>query len=272
MHGGAGRSLAGSLRFRSSRMAGRRISFVLPGWVDFQPPREPSSADVAMADADAQLQYPERRQTMDIAIIGAGNVGEALAVNWRSKGHTVRVGVRAPDSPDHAALRQAGVTVQTPRDAAAAAAVVVLAVPYEALASVAADCDGLAGKIVIDCTNPLRFANGQLSLTIGHSTSGGEQFAALVPKAKVYKSLNQTAAENMAAPVVDGRASVMFVAGPDELAKDTVLKLVADLGFEAVYAGGIEVSRLLEAQAMLWIHLAINRKGGRDFAFAMLRR
>jgi hypothetical protein len=64
----------------------------------------------------------------------------------------------------------------------------------------------------------------------------------------------------------------MFVAGPDELAKDTVLKLVADLGFDAVYAGGIEVSRLLEAQAMLWIHLAINRKGGRDFAFAMLRR
>jgi 8-hydroxy-5-deazaflavin:NADPH oxidoreductase len=65
---------------------------------------------------------------------------------------------------------------------------------------------------------------------------------------------------------------VMFVAGDDAARKPVVLGLVADLGFHAVDAGGLRAARLLEAFGMLWIHLAVNRKAGRDNAFAYLAR
>ena len=64
----------------------------------------------------------------------------------------------------------------------------------------------------------------------------------------------------------------MFVAGDDEVAKPKVLALVGELGFETVDAGPLRVARLLEPHAMLWIHLALNRGFGRDWAFALLRR
>src|SRR5215472_3237653 len=66
--------------------------------------------------------------------------------------------------------------------------------------------------------------------------------------------------------------SVMFVAGDDAAAKPQVIELVGGLGFEVVDAGPLRVARLLEAHAMLWIHLSLNRGLGRDWAFALLRR
>jgi predicted dinucleotide-binding enzyme len=64
----------------------------------------------------------------------------------------------------------------------------------------------------------------------------------------------------------------MFVCGDDDAAKPMVLRLVADLGFEAVDAGELKVARLLEPLAMLWIHLAMRQGLGREIAFALLRR
>jgi predicted dinucleotide-binding enzyme len=64
----------------------------------------------------------------------------------------------------------------------------------------------------------------------------------------------------------------MLVAGDDEERKPIVLKLMTDLGFEAVDAGQLRIARLLEPYAMLWVHLAYNQGFGRDFAFALLRR
>lgn len=64
----------------------------------------------------------------------------------------------------------------------------------------------------------------------------------------------------------------MFVTGDDPARKPLVMGLVSDLGFQAVDAGGLRVARLLEPFGMLWIHMAINRKAGRDNAFAYLAR
>jgi 8-hydroxy-5-deazaflavin:NADPH oxidoreductase len=64
----------------------------------------------------------------------------------------------------------------------------------------------------------------------------------------------------------------MFVAGDEAPGKETVLGLVAALGFEAIDAGDLNVARLLEPYAMLWIHLMARRKMGRRFAFSLLRR
>ena len=194
---------------------------------------------------------------MKIAIIGAGSVGTALGVSWSRVGHDIVFGVRDPASANAKAAVNAidrGAVVATVPEAAIAAA------------------GELAGKTVIDCTNPLAYTDGQLDLAMGFDNSGGEQVAAWAPEAHVFKALNQVGYLGMEdARFPDGFAA-MFVAGDDAGRKLVVLSLMTDLGFEAVDAGALRISRLLEPYAMLWIHLALNQGLGRDFAFSLLRR
>jgi predicted dinucleotide-binding enzyme len=130
----------------------------------------------------------------------------------------------------------------------------------------------LAGRIVLDCTNPLAVGPDGLGLEIGHGISGGEKVQGWAAGASVFKTLNTTGFSNMAEPAFNGVKSVMFVAGDDEARKPNVLGLIGELGFEAVDAGPLRIARLLEPHAMLWIHLALNRGYGRDWAFALMRR
>ncbi len=146
----------------------------------------------------------------------------------------------------------------------------MLATPANANADAIASAGNLAGKILVDVTNPLK---PDLSgLSVGSDTSGAEMVAKLAPGARVYKALNQTGFENMADPVFPNGRAVMFVAGDDAAGKPVVLKLVGELGFEAIDAGDLSIARLLEPLAMLWIHLMVRRKLGRKFAFALLRQ
>jgi predicted dinucleotide-binding enzyme len=147
---------------------------------------------------------------------------------------------------------------------------IVLAVPFSAVPDALAAAGDLAGRIVIDATNPLRMGAGGLELSLGFSDSAGERVAALASGAAVFKTLNQIGFELMADNAGFGQRPVMFVAGDDAERKPTVMGLVEDLGFEAVDAGGLAVARLLEPFGMLWIHMAINRKAGRDRAFVWL--
>ena len=160
----------------------------------------------------------------------------------------------------------------TVAEAAAGADVVVLAVPYDAAKDALAAAGDLGGRIVVDCTNPLEFADGRLSLTRGFDSSGAEEVARGAPGARVVKCFNQTGFANMTDPSVAGVATAMFVCGDDGPARDTVRQLAASIGFDAIDAGSLEVARLLEPLAMLWIHLSMTTPLGRDFAFAVLRR
>ena len=209
---------------------------------------------------------------MTIAILGAGNVGAALGANWSGKGYAIRFGVRKPDDAKYAALKKDGVTFHTMADAVSTADAVVLATPWPETEGIVKSLEGLQGKIILDCTNPLRFADGALGLSEGFSTSGGEMVAAWAPQASVFKTLNQTGAANMVSPAYASGKPVMFVAGDDEARKSLVIKMVSDLGFDAIDAGGLMVSRYLEPLAMLWIHMAVNLQRGTDFAFALLKR
>src|SRR5262249_43593346 len=87
----------------------------------------------------------------------------------------------------------------------------------------------------------------------------------------VFKAMNQTGADNVIKPTFKGGKPVMFVCGDDETRKPVVLGLVAELGFETIDAGGLAVARLLEPYGLLWIHLALRRKLGRDFALGFVR-
>jgi hypothetical protein len=208
---------------------------------------------------------------MRIAILGAGQVGRAVGEGWAKAGHDVVYGVRDPDDAKHAALGRD--RVATVAAAAGGAEAVVLATPWTATREAIAEAGDLAGKILVDCTNPLGYTPAAgLFLALGFTTSGGEQVAEWAKGAHVFKTLNQTGAEGMAHAGAFAARPVMFVAGDDAAHKPAVLGLVADLGFEAVDAGPLAIARLLEPYAMLWIDQALKRGAGRDFAFAITRK
>jgi 8-hydroxy-5-deazaflavin:NADPH oxidoreductase len=206
-----------------------------------------------------------------IGIIGAGNVGNALAAGWLAASHQVTLGIRGPLAAPPSGPMGAG--YGSVADTAQRADVVVLATPWPAVADALAAAGSLSGKVLLDCTNPLRMGASGLELEIGHTISGGERVAALASGASVFKTLNQTGFANMK----DARSfvplpAVMYVAGDDETKKPLVLSLVSDLGFQAVDAGPLRIARLLEPMAMLWIHMAINRGEPVSRAFALTDR
>jgi 8-hydroxy-5-deazaflavin:NADPH oxidoreductase len=142
--------------------------------------------------------------------------------------------------------------------------------PWPATKDAIQAAGNLAGKVVVDCTNPLK--PDFTGLALGYTTSGAERVAQWAKGAKVFKAFNQTGFNIMGNPAFDGRRAVIFVCGDDDAQKPTVLKLATDIGFEAIDAGNLVIARLLEPYGMLWIHLALARGLGRDFAFVLHRR
>jgi 8-hydroxy-5-deazaflavin:NADPH oxidoreductase len=226
-------------------------------------------------------QRSERHQTnllteetrMKIAIIGAGNVGGTLGAAWAGRGHDVVFGVRDAADPkvkellDRAGGRSRAATVN---HAAAAAEVVALTVPWSAAQDALRSAGNLGGKILLDCTNPLK---PDLSgLTVGYTSSAGEQVAAWAPGARVVKIFNTTGYPNMASPEYrEGRAMMLFC-GDDAGAKKVAAELAAELGFETYDVGPLTEARLLEPFGLVWIHLAVQQKMGTGFAFRLMRR
>jgi 8-hydroxy-5-deazaflavin:NADPH oxidoreductase len=209
---------------------------------------------------------------MRIGILGAGQVGMALGSNWARSGHDIHFGVRDPQSADvHATLSLVGAKAQAASLATVAATndVIVLAVPWRVVPEVLAQCGDLSGKLLIDATNPLGMVDGRLSLVPTGHASGAALVAAHAPAARVIKCFNQTGFENLANPSRYLPRPAMFAAGDEASAKQTVLTLIDDLGFEAIDAGPLATAGLLEALGALWINHAIVNRQGRSVAFAL---
>ncbi|MGI1662789.1 NADPH-dependent F420 reductase [Palleronia sp. KMU-117] len=217
------------------------------------------------------MQRGCKEMLMRIAIIGTGSVGAALARGLKGKRHGVTLGARDPASARVRALAdETASAVASPSDAAAAADLVILALPWNAVEAAVAELGELSGKIVIDCTNPLGMVDGAFGLTLGHTASGGEAVQRWLPKARVVKTLNQVGAEIMAQNAGLPHRPAMLMAGNDAAAKTLVAGLLRDLGFDPLDAGDITKSRLLEPFALVWINQAIARGKGRDWAFAAI--
>jgi 8-hydroxy-5-deazaflavin:NADPH oxidoreductase len=209
---------------------------------------------------------------MKIAVIGTGSVGGTLGRRWAELGHSVCFGVR--DVTDASAKTLVGeikgdAKLASVRAAVKDAEVVVLATPYQANAAAIASAGDLAGKVVIDATNPI---GENFSLAVAPNSSGAEEVAKLAPGAQVFKAMNQVGFEVMGDATFAAGKPAMFVAGDDAAGKKIVLELVSALGFEAIDAGDLSIARLLEPYALLWIHLMARRNMGRRFAFGLLRR
>lgn len=209
---------------------------------------------------------------MNIAIIGSGNIGGGLARAWRRKGHAVTFGARDPDDAELTTLaREIGAKTATVADCAKDADVVALAMPFGALDDVVHATGGLAGKIVIDCTNAVKRDPDGMTLEYGHTTSSGEIVQSKLAKAHVVRSFNAQGAENLANPVYNGTAASNFYCGDNADAKQKVAQLIADIGFEPIDAGPMTSARLLEPLMLLWITCS-RTQGSRDIAFKLLRR
>lgn len=216
---------------------------------------------------------------MNIAIIGAGNLGGALGKAWAKAGHTIVFGVRDPVAgktrPPLADIGGAA-TSKTVSQAVHGADVIVLATPWDAVPEVINAMGDVRNKIIIDCTNPLSLnAEGSLSLSLGSSTSGAEEVARLAEGSRVAKAFNTYGWENFADSSYPGYGDlkpVMFYCTDDDGAKEAVEKLAKDLGFEPLETGGLGMARSLEPLALLWIRQAVRRGRNPNFTWAMLKR
>jgi 8-hydroxy-5-deazaflavin:NADPH oxidoreductase len=210
------------------------------------------------------MRRTDINSAMKIAILGSGNVGTALGDGWSAAGHNVIYGSRNPQKESGGKRKFESIEY-----AIRASEVVVLAVPSNAVKDVLG-ANGVSGKLVIDCTNPVTAGAAGLELTAGFTTSAGEEVAKLANGARVVKAFNTTGADNMHNPQYGKTHLTMFYAGDDEAAKEVVRRLIGDIGFEPIDAGPMKSARYLEPLAMLWITLSM--KMGTDIAFQLIQR
>jgi len=210
---------------------------------------------------------------MKIAIIGIGNVGGTLGPAWAKAGHEVIYGVRDPNSDKVKHLLDiSGSNAEAAGVAQAAerADVIVLATPWSATREAVAAAGDLHGKIVVDCTNPI--APDLKGLSIGTTTSAGEQVAQWAEGAKVVKAFNTTGSGNMTDPHYGSQALTMLICGDDSEARETVAQLSGDVGFDPCITGPLYHARYFEPMAMLWVDMAYLQGRGPDFAYKILSR
>jgi 8-hydroxy-5-deazaflavin:NADPH oxidoreductase len=186
---------------------------------------------------------------MDIGIIGAGNVGQALATASVRAGHAVTITSTTAGEAEHVAAEVGATAVASNRAAVADAAAIILAVPFDAVSAIVGELGAaLKGKVLIDVTN--RFAPEQLD-----GTSNAELIQQMAPNARVVKAFNTILAAHQADPGIDGIQLDGFVAGDDSAAKKKVLELVGSLGFRPIDAGSLAMARALEGMGTLNISL-----------------
>ncbi len=192
---------------------------------------------------------------MHIAIIGAGNVDGALSDAATKAGHRVTVAAADAEHASKVAAATGATVAASNVDAVAQADVVVLAVPGDAVAEVAAEiAAAVDGKVVIDSTNPL---NGSFSDLVIEGESGAGDLQQRIPNARVVKAFNTILAARHAAPHEQGVPLDAYFAGDDADAKAVVSELVSSLGYRPVDAGGLRLARALEEMALLNIVLNV---------------
>ena len=192
---------------------------------------------------------------MKIGIIGKGNVGTAIGTGLSRKGHEVKFGHRDPKEPV--------------ADAAKWGEVIILAVPYENVADAAKAIGTFAdGKVLLDVTNAV---GDNMNLAIGFSTSAAEELQKKLPKARAVKAFNTVFAQNQSTGRVGNEQLTLFVASDDAKAKQTIMQLGRDIGFDPLDAGALKSARYLEPMAMLLINLGYGLGMGTKIGYKLVK-
>ena len=192
---------------------------------------------------------------MKVAIIGKGHVGSALAKGLIDKRHEVKFGHRDPKEPV--------------LEAAEWGEIIFMAVPYEAIDEAAKELGSAAnGKPVVDVTN-LIGTKGEWAL--GFSTSGAEELQKKLSKAFVVKAFNTVFAANQSSGRIGKEPLTLFVASDHPNAKEMVMQLGKDIGFEPLDVGPLKNARYLEPMAMLIIDLAFGQRMGTKIGYKLIK-
>ena len=204
---------------------------------------------------------------MNIGILGTGGVAQTLGTKLVALGHAVKLGSRTAGNEKAAAwAAQAGAAGShgTFAEAAQFGELLLLATLGTGTVEVAqAGPAHLAGKTVIDLTNPLDFSQGMPpKLFVGHTDSLAEQVQRAALEAHVVKALNIVSAAQMVDPASTGSAPDMFIAGNDEGAKKQVTALLQSFGWQHITDfGGLEAARFIEPLVLLWVNYGIKTGG-----------
>ena len=194
-----------------------------------------------------------------IAIIGTGSVGGALGPLFAGSGHEVIYGSRSPDAERVRELVKStagGARAALPAEAAGACGVIVFAVPWEAAEASFRSLGPLAGKIVVDVSNPLDVRDGQV-VAIPVPNSGAELLQSWAPQARIVKAFNTVNYRVMLDPAIAGGPVSVPIAGDDDNAKKMVAELVRGIGLDPVDVGPLRAARYTESMAMLYVSLLI---------------
>jgi predicted dinucleotide-binding enzyme len=203
---------------------------------------------------------------MDLTIIGTGNMARALATRALAGGHSVTVvGKDEQHSHDAASAVDGSIATAVTGDPIEGD-VVFLAVYYpDASDAVEQYGDQLAGRIVVDITNPVNETFD--GLVVPPDGSAAQELAKLAPEARFVKAFNTTFARTLGPGEVSGHALDVLIAGDDEAAKDAVATFARDGGLNPIDTGPLHRARELEAVGLL--HMTLQDKLGTGFGSAL---
>ena len=211
---------------------------------------------------------------MRIGILGSGLMGAKLGTIFARAGHEVVFSyARSKDKLKKLARDAQGkARTGTPAEAAQDADTLLLAVHWSRIEDVLKQAGDLSGKVILTCSLPMD--TGNTKLIIGTTTSGAEELAARVPRAKLVCAFNTVPSEVLfgvfEAKSKATRPSLVYC-GDDQSAKDVAVQLIRDVGFDPVDCGPLRIARYTEPFALLIGQLAYEGEGGPELAYRFER-
>src|SRR5437870_6525988 len=211
---------------------------------------------------------------MRVGILGSGLMGGKLGTIFARAGHEVVFSYARSEQKLKMLAREAKGKAQagTPREAAQDADAVLLAVHWSRIEAVLNQAGDLSGKVILTCSLPMNDDNTEL--VVAHTSSGAEELAKRIPKARVVAAF-QTVPSEVLFGVYEARRKArrpsLVYCGDDESGKGVAAGLIRDVGFDPVDAGPLRIARYTEPFALLVAQLAYEGKGGPELAYRFER-
>jgi len=211
---------------------------------------------------------------MRVGILGSGLMGGKLGTLFARAGHEVVFSYARSEQKLKRLAREAKGKARpgTPREAAQEADALLLAVHWSRIDDVLNQTGDLSGRVIVTCSLPMNDDNTEL--VVAHTSSGAEELAKMIPKARVVSAFNTVPSEVLfgiyEARRKASRPSLVYC-GDDHSAKAVAAGLIRDVGFDAVDAGPLRIARYTEPFALLVAQLAYEGKGGPELAYRFER-
>jgi len=211
---------------------------------------------------------------MRIGILGSGLMGGKLGTLWARAGHEIVFSYARSEQKLKKLAREAqgNARAGTPGEAAREAHVLLLAVHWSRVDDVLKQAGDVSGKTIVSCSLPMNA--GDTGLVVAHTSSGAEELAKKVPKARVVSAFGTVPSEVLF-DVFEARRKAtrpsLVYCGDDPKSKKTAAELIREVGFDPVDAGPLRMARYTEPFTLLIAQLAYEGDGGPELAYRFER-